>query len=83
MILGIGGLTAFGIAAFGTSEPANTQPADPAAVAHYIDRLAETVPPSPAAALAKDPPPDGKLAKTAQRLDRAEPILGAVLDRGR
>lgn len=82
-ILAVTGFAALGIAAAATSEPADTQPADPVAVAQYLDRLAETVPPPPGRELAEEAAPDGKPSKTAQRLDRAEPILGAVLERGR
>ena len=51
---------------------------DPAAVDRYIARLSETVPRPPTAKLATEPPEDPKLAKSAARLDRAEPVVGAV-----
>jgi hypothetical protein len=79
----VGGIAAFAIAAVSSRAPADQPQADDAAVAHYLDRLAETVPPPPAVKIARAAPADGKISKSAQRLDRAEPILGAVLDRGR
>jgi len=52
--------------------------ADVAAVDSYLAHLSATVPRPPATKLAKEPPEDPDLAKRAARLDRAEPIVGAV-----
>ncbi len=73
------GLGAAAIVAASTGEPTEAAPADPAAVDLYITELERTVPPPTPARLSKDPIEDEKLEKTAQKLDRAEPILGAVI----
>ena len=64
---------------FATPGQESEAAADPAAVDLYFAQLAETVPRSPAAELAKPPPEDPKLAKAAARVDRVEPIVGGVL----
>jgi hypothetical protein len=54
-------------------------PVDPAAVDAYLAGLSETVPPPPATALARvAQAPDNDNAKSAAKLDRAEPMVGAA-----
>ncbi|HEX9932840.1 MAG TPA: hypothetical protein VGB08_08375 [Allosphingosinicella sp.] len=54
--------------------------ADTAAVDRYIAQLSETVPRPATARLAAPPPEDPKLAKSAAKLDRTEPIAAAVFN---
>lgn len=74
--LGAGGLYAASLDRTQQAAPA----ADPVAVDRYLAQLSETVPPPVATALARDaePPRDPKLAKSAAKLDRTEPMVGAA-----
>ena len=74
----IGTLGATLLVATPSGERSEASATDPAAVDRYISRLSETVPRPATAALASEPPEDPKLAKSAARLDRAEPVVGAV-----
>lgn len=77
LILGTLGATL--LVAGPSGERSQASSIDPVAVDRYIARLSETVPRPATAALATEPPEDPKLAKSAARLDRAEPVVGAVL----
>jgi len=73
--LGAGALYAVTLGQSGTTEPQ----VDPAAVDSYLASLSETVPPPPATALAREAPKaDADTAKSAAKLDRAEPMVGAA-----
>ena len=74
----LSGLGAALLVALPEGERSRASEVDPAAVERYIARLSETVPRPPTSTLATEPPDDPKLAKSAARLDRAEPIANAV-----
>lgn len=74
----VGALGAALLVATPGGERSEAAEVDVAAVDRYITRLSETVPRPPEATIAKDPPADPKLAKSAGRIDRAEPVVGAV-----
>ena len=75
LLSGLGAAALFVVPDSGQREAASV---DAAAVDRYIAHLTETVPRPPEATLAEEQPEDPKLAKSAARLDRAEPIVGAV-----
>jgi hypothetical protein len=74
----LSGLGAAALFAAPNSRQGEAAAVDAAAVDRYIAHLTETVPRPPEATLAKQPSEDPKVAKSAARLDRAEPIVGAV-----
>ena len=73
------GVGAAGLAVFPGGGRSETPP-DPAAVDRYLLQLSESAPPADAGGAPKDPAENEKLTKTAQKLERAEPMLDAVLN---
>lgn len=76
--LGAGAIYAAIGAVGGGGEPAEAP--DPAAVDTYLAQLAETVPPPPEAALARDgnKVEDPDVIKAAGRADRVEPVINSA-----
>ena len=75
----LGGLGAAILTLTPRGETDDAAAADVAAVDRYLDQLSESTPRPATAPRQSEPPEDPKLAKEAARLDRAEPIVNAVL----